>query len=208
MKFHYLKISMYSIVEVSHEIGNQICNILSMNLYISDKPVLALFMAPSVTPWRFKIPGVTGKAHNPGFRMIKYDQTTGRHLDLVQYYMDLPESNRLQTPVWKIGYTATSDMSIADITPDSMDAFIKRMADPDGEDFRKFYRWRFTTVDHPSVGTCDRSCHAVMHCNFIHSSKMKYDQCVNRLTSTGAPSSMTLWNIYPMLAPIFLSLIL
>ncbi|XP_061175715.1 acid sphingomyelinase-like phosphodiesterase 3b [Saccostrea echinata] len=150
-----------------------------------DKPVLSLFMAPSVTPWRFKIPGVTGKAHNPGFRMIKYDQSTGRYLDLIQYYMDLPESNRLQNPVWKTEYTATTDMSIPDITPGSIDRFIKRMADPDGEEFKKFYRWRFLSADHSSIGECDRSCHAIMHCNFVHSSKSKYDFCVAGLTSGG-----------------------
>lgn len=159
-----------------------------------DKPVLGLFMAPSVTPWRFKIPslGVTGKAHNPGFRMIKYDQSTGRHLDLIQYFMDLPESNRMQAPVWKTGYTATSDMSIPDITPASMDLFVKRMADPNGADFKKFYSWRFTSAEHPSVGVCDQSCHAIIHCNFIHSSKKKYDQCVNLLTSN-ATSIFRMW---------------
>lgn len=163
-------------------------------LYVLDKPVLGLFMAPSVTPWRFKIPslGVTGKAHNPGFRMIKYDQSTGRHLDLIQYFMDLPESNRMQAPVWKTGYTATSDMSIPDITPASMDLFVKRMADPNGADFKKFYSWRFTSAEHPSVGVCDQSCHAIIHCNFIHSSKKKYDQCVNLLTSN-ATSIFLMW---------------
>jgi sphingomyelin phosphodiesterase acid-like 3 len=142
-------------------------------------------MAPSVTPWRFKIPslGVTGRAHNPGFRLIKYDQSSGRHLDLIQYYMDLPESNRLQKPIWKIEYVATRDMSIPDITPTSLDLFIKRMANLNGEEFKMFYRWRFTSADHVSVGSCDQSCHAILHCNFIHSSKAKYDQCVTGLTS-------------------------
>ncbi|XP_048759893.2 acid sphingomyelinase-like phosphodiesterase 3b [Ostrea edulis] len=150
-----------------------------------DKPVLSLFMAPSVTPWRFKIPalGVTGKAHNPGFRLIKYDQSTGRHLDLIQYYMDLPESNRLQKPLWKIEYVATKDMSIPDITPASMDLFVKRMTNLNGEEFNMFYRWRFTSAEHVSIKSCDRSCHAVLHCNFVHSSKAKYDQCVTGLTS-------------------------
>lgn len=142
-------------------------------------------MAPSVTPWRFKIPalGVTGKAHNPGFRLIKYDQSTGRHLDLIQYYMDLPESNRLQKPLWKIEYVATKDMSIPDITPASMDLFVKRMTNLNGEEFKMFYRWRFTSAEHVSIKSCDRSCHAVLHCNFVHSSKAKYDQCVTGLTS-------------------------
>lgn len=180
-----------------------------MDAYVLDKPVLGLFMAPSVTPWRFKIPslGVTGKAHNPGFRMIKYDQSTGRHLDLIQYFMDLPESNRMQAPVWKTEYIATSDMSIPDITPKSMDLFVKRMADPNGADFKKFYSWRFTSAEHPSVGVCDRSCHAIIHCNFIHSSKKNYDQCVNLLTSNAKPIFLMWFYMFLVVVACFMNIL-
>ena len=51
-------------------------------------------MAPSVTPWRYKLSnGAIGPPHNPAVRLVTYDRDTGRHLDIEQLRLDLPASN-------------------------------------------------------------------------------------------------------------------
>lgn len=44
---------------------------------VTGIPMIPVFMAPSVTPWRYKNPKKTGAAHNPGIRLVKYDRATG-----------------------------------------------------------------------------------------------------------------------------------
>jgi hypothetical protein len=59
-------------------------------MFFSGNPAIPVFVAPSVTPWRFKLSdGTTGPAHNPSLRLVTYDRATGRHLNLQQYRMDL-----------------------------------------------------------------------------------------------------------------------
>lgn len=61
---------------------------------------MAHFSAPSVTPWRHKIPTETGSPHNPGIRLIEYDRDTGMHINYEQFYMNLTDSNRQGMANW------------------------------------------------------------------------------------------------------------
>lgn len=58
------------------------------------------FNAPSVTPWRYKLPTKTGEAHNPGIRLIKYNRDTGLNLDYTQYFINITDANRENKSSW------------------------------------------------------------------------------------------------------------
>ena len=136
---------------------------------------MALYIAPSVTPWRYKTSSATGPKHNPSFRLIKYDRTTGRHLDLVQYYMDLPESNKQNRPIWTIAYTATTDMGIPDLSPRSMDNFATRTKNPNGPEFQNHLKWRNANAE---VMPCDALCHSLIYCNYMKLHEHEYKTCL------------------------------
>lgn len=58
------------------------------------QPAVPLFVAPSVTPWRYKLKtGEIGPPHNPAVRLVSFDRTSGKHLNIQQYRLDLPQGN-------------------------------------------------------------------------------------------------------------------
>ncbi|KAK3094952.1 hypothetical protein FSP39_008293, partial [Pinctada imbricata] len=156
----------------------------NIRLYMKNgSPEVVLFLAPSVTPWRYKTPMGTGAPHNPGFRLIKYDRGDGRHLDLVQYYMDLTESNPNRKAEWKIEYAATKEWSIPDITPESIYSVLSKMDQPDSKEFKDHFRWRSVSVKHPDSQTCTRKCHSRIYCNFFHLGIDEFKSCVEKIHS-------------------------
>lgn len=67
--------------------------------FSADKAAVPMFVAPSVTPWRFKLPdGRVGPPHDPSVRLVYYDTTTGKHLDVVQFRLNLTDANA-QSPL-------------------------------------------------------------------------------------------------------------
>ncbi|XP_062567055.1 acid sphingomyelinase-like phosphodiesterase 3b [Saccostrea cucullata] len=153
----------YSDIIIGLHFGHEHADTFRLFYDHSGQPTMAMYIAPSVTPWRYKNSKATGPKHNPSFRMVKYDRVSGRHLDLVQYYMDLPESNRQGKPIWKIAYTATHDMGISDISPKSMDNFATRTRNPHSQEFQNQLSWRNAKAE---VMPCDAFCHSLIFCNF------------------------------------------
>lgn len=67
-----------------------------------------MFVAPSVTPWRFKLKsGQTGPPHNPSVRLVTYDRDSGRHLNVEQFRLDLPAANTQGTANFSLLYSLT-----------------------------------------------------------------------------------------------------
>lgn len=146
-----------------------------MYIFIKGRPVMTMYIAPSVTPWRYKTSATTGPKHNPSFRLIKYDRITGRHLDLVQYYMDLPESNKHNRAIWNVAYIATRDMKIPDISPSSMDDFANRTKNPTSQEFQNHLKWRNANAE---VMPCDALCHSLLFCNFMKLQERDFKVCL------------------------------
>ncbi|XP_011438303.3 acid sphingomyelinase-like phosphodiesterase 3b [Magallana gigas] len=165
----------YSDVIIGLHFGHEHADTFRLFYDHSGRPEMTLYVAPSVTPWRYKIPSATGPKHNPSFRLIKYDRTTGRHLDLVQYYMDLPESNKQSRPIWSIAYTATKDMGVPDISPASMDGFATRTKNPNGPEFQNHLMWRNANAE---VMPCDALCHSLIFCNFFKVHDHDFKTCL------------------------------
>ena len=65
-------------------------------------------MAPSVTPWRYKLGnGEIGPPHNPSVRLVTYDRVSGKHLNIEQFWLDLPASNNNGTARFSRLYSFT-----------------------------------------------------------------------------------------------------
>lgn len=149
-------------------------------------PAVGLFIAPSVTPWRYVTSTRIGPAHNPGIRLVKYDRTTGRHLGIEQYYLDLEASNEAnETAVWTLEYDSSSTYGLADLTAPSLKNLADRMNDPESGEFKKF--WQYYTVSPPEhlKETCGANCHASVICGLTNFYMDLFDNCkTERLTDT------------------------
>ncbi|KAL5022237.1 hypothetical protein ScPMuIL_001392 [Solemya velum] len=76
----------HSDVIVGLHFGHTHADLWSLYRNSAGEPVVPVFMAPSVTPLRYKI---SAGGHNPAVRLIKYDRDDGSPLDISNYYMDL-----------------------------------------------------------------------------------------------------------------------
>ncbi|CAL1536690.1 unnamed protein product [Lymnaea stagnalis] len=146
------------------------------------------FNAPSVTPWRYKIPAKTGDAHNPGIRLIKYDRDTGKPLDYTQYYINITQANAAQKSNWQPLYNFTAAYGVADMTPDSLKMFFQKLKDePDSKLYQKF-------CNHWVVSDTDKRCTEAMKADIVCGGQIydltKAQQCsADRLKkANGAPT--------------------
>lgn len=143
-------------------------------LLIVDVPVAVVFSAPSVTPWRAISPTYDGPARNPGIRLVKYDRQTGKHLDVIQYYLDLQSSNANNKTIWQKGYQMTSDYHLADVTPSSIHALVQRLKNENSKEFHFFNKWRFVNIDRQ----CDSACHIKIWCSLINFQQSEFEKCM------------------------------
>ncbi|XP_069115080.1 acid sphingomyelinase-like phosphodiesterase 3b [Argopecten irradians] len=145
----------------------------------SGTPVAVLFCAPSVTPWRYKIPTSTGAPHNPAIRLVQYDRQTGRHLNMITYYMDLPASNAQGRAIWAQEYNATRDYAIDDLSPHSFKKLVDRIsASGASTEFNKYWKWRVVNVQDEMLDECNEACNTNIICQFSHLDQTSYDACV------------------------------
>lgn len=146
-----------------------------------------MFIAPSVTPWRYVISSGPGPAHNPGIRLIKYDRTTGKHLDIKQYYLNLETANMAGFATWQLEYKASDVYKLSDLTPSNLHSLIEKMKDSSSEEFRKL--WLHSVVSPPArlLGACDESCHASIICGFTDFYLESFKSCKSaRISSAGS----------------------
>ncbi|XP_060581958.1 acid sphingomyelinase-like phosphodiesterase 3b [Ruditapes philippinarum] len=137
---------------------------------------VCLFIAPSVTPWRFQILSLKETPHNPGVRLIKYDRQTGKQLDIYQYYMDLNAANTIGYVNWTLGYQATVFYNIPDITAPSMEALATKMRNANSQEFRSYVNWYNTNG--AKDFSCDARCHKSVMCGLGNLELSTYSACL------------------------------
>ena len=138
-----------------------------------------MFISPSVTPWRYVRPTETADPHNPAIRLIKYDRKTGRHLDLFQYHIDLPKANNNKSLKWLLGYKATTEYGIPDISPGSLASAVGNFGDFTSPYFAKYMRWYNVNAipDYP----CNKTCHITVLCGFRNLLDGDFESCVAKV---------------------------
>ena len=149
---------------------------------ITGVPAIPLFVAASVTPWRYVRPTETALPHNPAVRLIKYERHTARPLDILQYYVDLPMANTRNHLDLVLGYTATRDYGIPDVSPHSLQNLIQKFQDKNGIHFKTYMDWynTYATKNYP----CDERCHKTVICGFTNFMKDMFDQCMAQVSLT------------------------
>ncbi|XP_052796249.1 acid sphingomyelinase-like phosphodiesterase 3b [Mya arenaria] len=152
--------------------------------YDGEVAVATLFIAPSVTPWRYQLPGgEVEPAHNPGARLVKYDRQTGKTLDILQYYADLDTVNLDQQFVWTLGYSATAMYGVPDLSVDSMHKVVNSLSDGSGSEFQNYVKWYNTNGKNPA-DLCNALCHHVVMCGLRYMTEKPFQQCLHHSTHT------------------------
>lgn len=146
---------------------------------IIGEPVVSVFMAPSVTPLRYT---TTTSGHNPAVRLIKYDRNDGRPLDIINYYMDLDQSNKNDKSVWQLEYNMTSGYSIPDVMPSSLARVVERMK-TDTAPLKNYNRWRIVNAPANVTAICDDNCFNEILCAFDHPNIEEFNKCMQNVSS-------------------------
>lgn len=153
------------------------CSSIRHFCFNTGTPSAPIFIAPSVTPWRYKIPNEIGPAHNPGVRLVKYDRLTGLHLDIEQYYLDLEKANRDKVDNWTLEYKTSSHYETSHLNAEELMKLIEKMKSSNGNQFISF--WRHYTVSPPVnlQPKCDENCHVSIICGFTEFEMPGFDSC-------------------------------
>ncbi|KAK7584212.1 hypothetical protein V9T40_005175 [Parthenolecanium corni] len=77
----------------------------------TGKPISYAFVTPSVTPKDY---------NNPGFRLYKFDDNTGKIYDYEQFYLDLRNANVRKSADWTKEYEFLSYYKLKGITAEEM----------------------------------------------------------------------------------------
>ncbi|KAH9491715.1 Acid sphingomyelinase-like phosphodiesterase 3b [Bulinus truncatus] len=145
----------------------------SFKILQSDDETKAVpqFTAPSVTPWRFKVningAEKVGDPHNPGLRLIKYNRTSGAHLDYSQYYINITMANAALTTagLWKILYNFTSAYGVDDMSVDSLKKIFNKLNDNSSPLYQRFCNnWVLSDSDK----RCTDAMRADILCGTVH----------------------------------------
>ncbi|WAQ98424.1 ASM3B-like protein [Mya arenaria] len=161
--------------------------------YKGENPVATLFIAPSVTPWRYQLSnGEIEPAHNPGARLVKFDRQTGKTLEILQYYADLDKVNANKQFVWTLGYNASSIYGIPDLGDDSMHEVVGKLTESSNSEFLNFVKWYNTNGKNPTE-TCSSKCHQAVICGLRHMTENAFQKCLDQSTST---QTMPIPNIF------------
>ncbi|KAJ8316809.1 hypothetical protein KUTeg_004713 [Tegillarca granosa] len=169
----------------------------------NDKPVMSQFCAPSVTPWRYKIPGRTGPPHNPGVRLIKYNRDSGEHLELVQYYMDLPKTNKMLNPEWEVEYTLPKDYGMSDLSPGSFGKLLTKMSQSESMEFKNYMKWKIVSAVNTDEPKCDINCKSSYICSLKTVDPQLFNKCKNEFVSTASITSKAQFTLLMSLTFVF-----
>lgn len=148
-------------------------------VYDEETPVVPMYFAPSVTPWRFKIPTLTGMPHNPGIRLVTFNTETGEIDDIFQYYLDLRRANSQQSShsSWDLLYQFTAAYDVNDGTAESLGRVYEKMSSRDNH-YMDGYLDRKSVHATPR-GPCDDTCKDAILCGMRHLDLADYEVCIS-----------------------------
>ena len=151
----------------------------SIGMCIIGSPVVPLFVAPSVTPLSYE--DTTSPRHNPAVRLVKFDRQTGRPLDILQYYVDLPKANLKHHVNLTLGYIATREYGIPDVTPGALARLASMFKNATSPEFKAYMKWYTSNAikDYP----CDKNCHKVVLCAIGYLKEDEFSRCLASLVN-------------------------
>ncbi|XP_002733390.1 acid sphingomyelinase-like phosphodiesterase 3b [Saccoglossus kowalevskii] len=153
----------------------------------NGEPISSMLLAPAVVPWRNKyVYNAEFGANNPAVRLFKYQRSTGKLLDIMQYIMNLSEANQNNSPEWVLEYTATEAYSIDDVTTESLHELAESFKPENSENFEKYNLYCSASYD---VTPCDETCKQMQMCAITNIRVSDYDACMESTTSASSRAS-------------------
>ncbi|XP_077979507.1 acid sphingomyelinase-like phosphodiesterase 3b [Glandiceps talaboti] len=161
----------------------------------NGEPINSMLLAPAVVPWRNKyVLRPEFGANNPGVRLIKYERSTGKLLDIIQYMTNLTEANQSGNTEWVEEYTATEAYGIEDVTTESLHNLVELLQPDSSEQFYKYNLYNSVSYD---TSPCDEMCKKLHMCAITNVKIDEYDACMEGVST--APQYHTL-NLLTLLA--------
>uniref|UniRef100_UPI00398EE317 acid sphingomyelinase-like phosphodiesterase 3b n=1 Tax=Pristiophorus japonicus TaxID=55135 RepID=UPI00398EE317 len=145
----------------------------------SGSPIGVMFIAPGISPWKTTLPGVENGANNPGIRIFEYDTNTLEVQDMVTYYFNLSSANTV-APLWQMEYRLTEAFKVPDGTARSMQMALDRLYN-DNYYLQKYYKYNSVNYD---LTECDSNCRINQICAIKEVDFVKYEECVQRESSS------------------------
>ncbi|XP_070580250.1 acid sphingomyelinase-like phosphodiesterase 3b [Ptychodera flava] len=146
------------------------------------EPINSMLLAPAVVPWRNKyVYRPEFGANNPAIRLVKFQRSTGKLLDIIQYMTNLTEANEKGQPSWVQEYIATEAYSIDDVTTESLHGLVESMRPEGSENFAKYNLYNSVSYD---TSPCDEVCKRTHICAITNIKMEEFDACMEG-TSTG-----------------------
>ena len=148
----------------------------------------SMLLAPSVTPWRARIPGNRlSAARNPGIRLVKMTPDYTRLLDVEQYYLSLTEANEQRVDEWKLEYSFQKTYNMTDATTASLQGLLDEFKDPSNEQFEQYHVFNTVKAQAKSNVPCDSACRNRHICTIECVEYEDLESCIkNRAISSGS----------------------
>ncbi|GCB69541.1 hypothetical protein scyTo_0010574 [Scyliorhinus torazame] len=146
---------------------------------VSASPIGVMFIAPGISPWKTTLPGVANGANNPGIRVFEYDTNTLEVQDMVTYYFNLSYANTI-APLWQLEYRLTEAFNVPDGTVQSMQMVLDKLYN-NSYYLQKYYKYNSVNYD---LTECDTNCRIDQICAIKEVDIVKYEDCVERESSS------------------------
>lgn len=143
--------------------------------YVANEiPVAVMYLAPSVTPWKTTLEGVS--ANNPSIRLYEYDPKTGNIINIRQYYTNLTEANLSGNVTWRLEYSATTVYRLENVNSSSFGSLVDSFLDSNNNNFNHYYE--YNAVSYDGEGPCDEDCKTTQICSIVCPLYDQYERCL------------------------------
>ena len=159
---------------------------LTIILYITGKPISALFLSPAVTPWKSTLPGVG--ANNPSIRLFQYDRDNGELLKYQQYFLNLTQANIDSDPTkWEKEYDTSDVYGMDQLNPSAVHEVVKALSDKKNKMFKKYLD--FNSVKWQVNQVCNETCYYKHICAISELDIDNYKTCMTGGRTTLHPGT-------------------
>lgn len=143
----------------------------------TGEPSAAMFIAPSVTPWKSRYEGATPR--NPAIRRFYYDRPNNYRIhDYQQYYLNLEQENaRNDTAEWKRLYTFNQVYGTFHLEAREVHKAKESFKQYASERFHNYYDYNSVAWRDPYV-PCSCSCKGGHICAIENVDQEDFDQCI------------------------------
>ncbi|XP_063861452.1 acid sphingomyelinase-like phosphodiesterase 3b isoform X2 [Scylla paramamosain] len=154
----------------------------SFRLFFEEKknqeqriPISYQLLSPGVTPWRSTLSEETG-ANNPGIRLVYYNTTTGKVVDVSTYYLDLSAANLEGRAEWQLEYNFSSTYNLMSLNPVALYEVAKNMK-ANRTVFDLYYRANTVGLEDPEK--CTEKCRLLHYCAITEMNYSRFYDCNN-----------------------------